>query len=622
MSPMFVSFTGRKATGKFQQVPVLKVNGRRPVGRQRYILSKQRNDFGDHMIQNLRLALAQINPLVGGISQNVARMHAYIEEARRQQANLIVFPELAIAGYPPEDLVLREDFAAANLAGVQQVAAACRDLTAIMGFVERRAERVYNAAAICAEGRIVATYHKMCLPNYGVFDEKRYFTAGEKPLVLNWNRLKIGVNICEDIWTPAPISEFQAAVGGAHMIVNISASPYHTRKGVEREELVAQIARRARTFFVYVNMVGGQDELVFDGQALVFDPEGRLLLRSAPFEEKLIFADLGIPLRRTPAEFEAGDRYLLESVNLDTPSTVPRDFGRAPVIAPRQDELAEIFSALVLGVRDYVRKNGFQHVVLGLSGGVDSALAAVIAVKALGAESVHGVLMPGPFTADISNEDAKELARNLNIPTLTLPIHEPFFAYKKTLAPAFAGRGEDLTEENLQARVRGNLIMALSNKFGWLALTTGNKSEMAAGYATLYGDMAGGFAVIKDVPKTMVYRLSHWINAASPQKPVIPARTLTRPPTAELRAQQTDQDTLPPYEVLDRIIEEYVDKDRTFAEIVQLGLPAEVVAKTIRMIDSAEYKRRQSAPGVKISMRNFGKDRRMPMTNGFRPEKA
>ncbi len=572
------------------------------------------------MIQNLRLALAQINPHVGNFQHNVARLLDYIEAARRQQANLIVFPELAMAGYPPEDLVLREDFAAANAAGLQKVAAACRDLTAIVGFVERKNAHVYNAAAICAEGRVAATYHKMCLPNYGVFDEQRYFVPGEKPLVLTWNRLKIGVNICEDIWTPAPISEFQAAVGGAHMIINISASPYHSRKGEERERLVAQIARRSRTFFVYVNMVGGQDELVFDGQALIFDPEGKLHLRSVPFEEKLIFADLSVPLRRAPVAFEAGDRYFLETASLAAPMAAPHDFGKTPAVTPRQDELEEVFSALVLGTRDYVLKNGFKQVVLGLSGGIDSALTAVIAVEALGAENVHGVLMPSPFTAGISNEDAEALARNLGLHTITLPIHEPFAAYQKVLAETFAGRAPDTTEENLQARVRGNLILALSNKFGWLALTTGNKSEMAVGYCTLYGDMAGGFAVIKDVPKTMAYKLSHWVNQAAKRGAVIPDRTIMRPPTAELRENQTDQDTLPPYEVLDRIIEEYVENDRSFAEIVNSGLPADLVAKTIRMIDRAEYKRRQAAPGVKITMRNFGKDRRMPITNGFRPD--
>ncbi|MGH7495748.1 MAG: NAD+ synthase [bacterium] len=571
-------------------------------------------------MQNLRLALAQINPVVGNIPQNVARILDYIEEARRQQANLIVFPELALAGYPPEDLVLREDFAFANSRGLQKVAAACRDLVAIAGFVERKSQRVYNAAAVCAGGRVAAVYHKMCLPNYGVFDEERYFWPGEKPFVLNWNKLKIGVNICEDIWTPEPISEFQAAVGGAHVIVNISASPYHARKGVEREDLVAKIAQRSRTFFVYVNMVGGQDELVFDGQALIFSPEGKLLLRSAPFAEKLIFADVSIPLRRAPAEFEAGDRYLLEAVNLATPISAPQDFGKTPVITPRQDELEEIFSALVLGTRDYVLKNGFKQVVLGLSGGIDSALTTVIAAKAMGAENVHGVLMPSVFTTGMSNEDAAVLAANLGIHTITLPIHEPLAAYKRILAEAFAGRTEDITEENLQSRVRGNLLMALSNKFGWLVLTTGNKSEMAAGYCTLYGDMAGGFAVIKDVPKTTVYKLSQWINQAFKPGPVIPERTMIRPPTAELRENQTDQDALPPYETLDRIIEEYVENDLGFAEIVAKGLPADLVAATIRMIDRAEYKRRQAAPGVKISMRNFGKDRRMPMTNGFRPD--
>ncbi len=572
------------------------------------------------MANTYRFALIQMNPRVGDIANNVARMVGYIAQAREQGARFVIFPELAVCGYPPEDLVLRKDFAEANRAGMEALAQASRDLVVIAGFVEKKNERIYNAAGICANGKLAARYRKICLPNYGVFDERRYFTPGAEPLVLACEGLRLGVNVCEDIWVRENISEFEASEGGAQIIVNISASPYHSRKGLEREKLVAELARRCRAHFVYVNLVGGQDELVFDGQALIYGPEGQLLLRSHQFEEEAIFADLELPTSLPRPELGLQDRYVLNEVHLTLPALTSRPSSRPPVIEAARAPLDEIFAALVLGTRDYVRKNGFKQVVLGLSGGIDSALTAVIAAAALGPENVVGVLMPSRFTASESIEDAAELARNLKLRTITLPIEEPVLAFEKVLAGTFKNMERDITEENLQARTRGILLMALSNKFGWLVLSTSNKSESAVGYSTLYGDMVGGFAVLKDVAKTLVYPLSQWVNEHAFASPVIPRRTITRAPTAELRPNQTDQDALPPYDVLDRIVAEYVELDRSYAEIVALGIPAHIVQDVIRLIDRAEYKRRQAAPGIKITQKNFDKDRRMPITNGFMPQ--
>ncbi len=571
------------------------------------------------MIQHLRIGLAQINPTVGALRRNLELILKYLEAARRQGVQLVLFPELAVTGYPPEDLILRDDFVRANLAAMEQITHASQGLVALVGFAEPIAHRIYNAAAVCADGRLLTTYHKICLPNYGVFDERRYFEAGRRPLVVQWNKLRIGINICEDIWTSAPIAEFEASVGGAHLLVNLSASPYHFRKGLEREHLVAGLARRSQAFFAYVNMIGGQDELVFDGQAFLFDPEGRLLLRSEQFEDRLIITEAAIDTDLPRPALGLAGRYELAEAVIPMPLLPPSGSPPAPIVARVREEADEIFAALVLGTRDYVRKNGFQKVVLGLSGGIDSAVTAVIAVAALGAENVVGVLLPSSFTAAASNEDALVLARNLGIATLTLPIRGLMAAYDETLATAFHGRPPDVTEENIQARIRGNLLMALSNKFNWLVLTTSNKSETAVGYSTLYGDMAGGFAVIKDVPKSKIYALARWINQHGFPQAVIPQRTLERPPTAELRPNQTDQDSLPPYDLLDRIIEEYVEEDRSVAEMIERGLPAKVVQDVVKLIDRAEYKRQQAPPGIKISTKNFGKDRRMPITNGFKP---
>ncbi len=572
------------------------------------------------MTHTLRFALLQMNPRVGDISNNVARMVGYIEQARKQGAHFVVFPELAVCGYPPEDLALREDFVAANRNGLAAIVKASDGLIVLAGFIEKKHKRTYNAAAVCANGNLAATYHKMCLPNYGVFDERRYFTPGAQPLVLGWNDLRVGVNICEDIWAHEDVSEFQASEGGAQLLINLSASPYHFRKGAEREQLASALARRCRAHFVYVNLVGGQDELVFDGQALIYAPDGELLLRSHQFEEEMIIADLELPTSLPRPHLGLQDRYVVSEAHLDMPVATLRAPSKPPAIAPAREPLDEIWSALVLGTRDYVRKNGFKQVVLGLSGGIDSALTAVIAVTAIGAENVIGVLMPSRFTISASGEDAEELARNLGLRTLTLPIEEPVLAFEKVLARAFKNMERDTAEENLQARVRGILLMALSNKFGWLVLSTSNKSESAVGYSTLYGDMVGGFAVLKDVSKTLVYALSHWANEHVFGPPVIPRRTITRAPTAELKPDQTDQDSLPPYDLLDRIIAEYVEQDRGIAELVSHNIPAHVANDVIRLIDRAEYKRRQAPPGIKITQRNFGKDRRMPITNGFKPQ--
>jgi NAD+ synthase (glutamine-hydrolysing) len=586
------------------------------------------------MIQPLRLALAQINLTVGDIPGNAARLIHYLERARTEKANLVLMPELAITGYPPEDLVLRRDFVDANLRALEKVAQATQGLIAVIGFVEREGDDIFNAAAVCVDGRLLTTYHKICLPNYSVFDEKRYFRAGRQPLILKLGALRLGLSICEDIWVDGVV-ESEAQQGAADFVVNISASPYDCQKDGERELLLTNRARNNRVYLAYANTVGGQDELLFDGRSFIFDPNGQPLLRGEKFQEQFLIHDLEIDTSLTKAAARAHRETAsaMSKTGLTTAaSLVPREVSiemKTPVVstrssasnlAPHLDDEEEVFRALVVGTRDYVRKNGFQKVVIGLSGGIDSALTAVIAVEALGNENVIGVLMPSQFNISASTEDALALAQNLTMQTFTVPINEPMASMENLLAPAFAGRAPDITEENLQARIRGMILMALSNKFGWLVLTTSNKSESAVGYATLYGDMAGGFSVLKDVPKTFVYRLSSWINRVrSKDNPVIPQRTIDRPPSAELRPNQTDQDALPPYELLDRIIEAYVEEDRSVAEMVEAGLPRELVRQAVSMIDRAEYKRRQAAPGIKITTRNFGKDRRMPITNRFQP---
>jgi NAD+ synthase (glutamine-hydrolysing) len=585
------------------------------------------------MIRYLRLALAQINCTVGDIPGNAGRILQALEQARAENAGLVLLPELAVTGYPPEDLLLRRDFIDANLQALERLVPATQGLTAVIGFVEREGNALFNAAAICVDGRLLTTYRKICLPNYGVFDEKRYFQPGHQPLILKLGELRLGVSICEDIWVDGVI-EYEA-IKGADFVINISASPYHWKKGDERESLLMARARNNRLYLAYVNTVGGQDELLFDGRSFIFDPDGQPLVRGKKFEEQFILHDLAIDttLVRNAERLKsviaaAGNQitstpsknFSLREVSIAAPASIISVAASAPNLALHLDDEDEVFRALILGTRDYVRKNGFKKVVLGLSGGIDSALTSVVAVEALGPENVAGVLMPSRFNISASTEDALELAKRLAMQTVTIPINAPVTAMENLLAPAFAGCERDIAEENLQARIRGMILMALSNKFGWLVLTTSNKSETAVGYATLYGDMAGGFGVIKDVPKTFVYRLARWLNQVRFRgHPVIPQRTIDRPPSAELRPDQTDQDSLPPYDLLDQIIEAYIEENRSVAEMAAAGLPEETVRQVIKMIDRAEYKRRQAAPGIKITPRNFGKDRRMPITNRFLP---
>ena len=582
--------------------------------------------------------MVQMNPTVGDLSGNVRRIVAWIREARRAQAHIVAFPELAITGYPPEDLLFKSRFIEDTQRALKTVAAEARGLVVVVGYVGQgpttasspdspslpSAARhdLYNAAALLSDRRIVASYCKRHLPNYGVFDESRYFYPGSRLPLLVLNGTTIGVNICEDIWFPEGPTRAQAAAGAA-VIVNINASPFHVGKSRMREQVLATRARDHRVIVTYTNTVGGQDELVFDGCSVIVDHTGEIIARGKAFEEDLIVADLDVAAVAR-ARLSQGPKKsllpraaaLIDRIDVRLPVGKLRSVV-VPALEPPLDRLDEAYRALVLGVQDYVRKNGFKRVVIGLSGGVDSALTAVIAVDALGAENVLGVFMPSPYTSRDSRDDVADLARRLHVQVDTLSITATFNSYLRALARSFKSHRPDTTEENLQARIRGNLLMAYSNKFGHLVLTTGNKSEMSVGYATLYGDMAGGFAVIKDVPKTMVYELSHLRNLVGPA-PVIPKRILERAPTAELRPDQKDEDSLPPYAVLDPILRAYVEEDRALEDMVAMGFDRETVARVIAMVDRSEYKRRQAPLGIKITYRAFGKDRRMPITNGYR----
>jgi len=572
----------------------------------------------------IRLALAQINPTVGNLTGNERRICDDIDRARSLGVDVVAFPELAVSGYPPEDLLLKPSFVEANIATLRRIAAAATGITAIVGYVDRD-DDIYNAAAVLHDGQVAAVYHKTYLPNYAVFDEERYFRAGERPLVLALGEAKIGVNICEDVWYPAGPTKTQA-LAGAQLVINISASPYHAGKGLARERMLATRAADNVVLIAFCNLVGGQDELVFDGGSVIVDERGEVLARGAQFVEDLIVVDLDLsavfrqrlhdPRRRKERISLAAEAVRQVTLIPPAPRTVAHQSVTAHITAPL-DLLAEIYQALVLGTGDYMRKNGFRKAVIGLSGGIDSALTACIAADALGGENVTGVFMPSRYSSVDSREDAGQLAKALGIHYLTVPIDDTFQAYLDMLAEPFAGREPNVAEENIQARIRGNILMALSNKFGWLVLTTGNKSEMSVGYATLYGDMAGGYAVIKDVPKDLVYRLAAHVNARAGRS-VVPQRTIDKAPTAELRPNQTDQDSLPPYPILDGILHAYVEEDRSLDEIVALGFDRATAIDVIRMVDRAEYKRRQAPPGVKITPRAFGKDRRPPITNKYR----
>ncbi len=574
----------------------------------------------------MRLALCQMNATVGDIAGNADRIREGLAGARAAGAELVLFPELALTGYPPEDLLLKEHFLADARGALERIASEVLDVVAIVGFPER-AEDVYNAAAVLAGRSVHAIYRKVYLPNYGVFDEQRYFQAGGGGAVIDIGEQRIGLTVCEDIWEPGPPAT-EEALAGAALIANISASPYHAGKGAERERMFAQRARDNVACVAFCALVGGQDELVFDGHSCVLDHTGRTVARAAQFEEDLLLCDVDLqaaPAARLPDACHRPAARRAERGAAVLPGLrAPAALVRAPEAPPPPCEPlapaeAEVYGALALGLRDYVEKNGFARVVLGVSGGIDSALVACLAADALGPERVSIAVMPSPYSSTATQEDARTLAAALGVRTHELPIEQVMASYEAVLGAEFAASEPDLTEENLQARIRGNLLMALSNKFGWLVLATGNKSEMSVGYTTLYGDLAGGFAVIKDVPKTLVYALCRWRNSqAAPDAQPIPASIIERAPSAELRHDQRDEDSLPPYELLDLILQGYIELDLSREQLIARGLPEHEVDRTIQLVDRAEYKRRQAPPGIKITARAFGRDRRMPITNRYR----
>lgn len=571
----------------------------------------------------LRLSIHQINTVVGDVPGNFAKVRDGILAARGLGADIAAFPEMALTGYPAEDLLLAPAFVEANTKALEELAKYADGITAIVGFAYAD-DDLYNAAAVLSGGRVAAIVKKTSLPNYAVFDENRYFRAGSDLTVFSQGGATFGVTICEDVWHPGNPLRAQAMWGDADLIVNISASPYHAGKAASRAAMLATRAADNGVFLAFANLVGGQDELVFDGNSAVFGPSGEVVARALPFSEDALVVDIELseafghrmrdPRRRAALAREPAQ----EVARVELPAAAP---AAKPPLATRtiedtESEEEEVYRALVLGTRDYARKNGFKSLLIGLSGGIDSALTASIAVDALGASHVCGVTMPSAYSSEGSVEDSRVLAANMGLEFKTIPIGGVFDAFAAALAPAFAGRGPDVTEENLQARIRGTILMSLSNKFGSLLLTTGNKSENAVGYCTLYGDMAGGFAVIKDVPKTLVYRLSRWRNAQA-AGPWIPVATIEKEPSAELRPDQKDTDSLPPYEVLDPILKLLVEEEAPLsAALAQYG--EEIVGRVAKLVDRSEYKRRQAPPGVRITPRAFGKDRRYPITNGFK----
>jgi NAD+ synthase (glutamine-hydrolysing) len=570
--------------------------------------------------------MAQINTTVGDFTGNIDKITNTIKLARSSGVDVLTFPELAICGYPPEDLLFKPEFIANNLKSLDKIVKESSGIDIVIGFVDGK-EKIYNAAAIIHDGKLAGVYHKIYLPNYGVFDEDRYFQAGKECPVYIIGGINIGVNICEDIWYEDGPAKTQA-LSGAELIVNISASPYHFGKGNVREQMVKSRASANLAIIAFTNLIGGQDELVFDGNSLIVDEKGKLLTRGKQFEEDLIITDLDTESvrqarldvarwRKETVLYEEQGGEISEKVLIsDQPLNIKK-----PKISTRKVIVngfpEEVYNALVLGTRDYIRKNGFSKVLVGLSGGLDSSLVATVAVDALGKENVVGVAMPSQYSSPGSVSDAELLADNLGIELLTVPIEETYKSYMGIMADSFKGRKPDVTEENLQARIRGNILMALSNKFGWLVLTTGNKSEMATGYSTLYGDMAGGFAVIKDIPKTMAYQLAEYRNSLEKHE-LIPKSVMMKPPSAELRPDQKDTDTLPPYELLDPIMTAYVEEDKSVRQIIDMGYDEAAVKQVARLVDNSEYKRRQAPPGIKITPRAFGRDRRLPITNKFK----
>ncbi|MFC2040712.1 NAD+ synthase [Chloroflexota bacterium] len=576
-------------------------------------------------MQRMRIGMAQLNMTVGDFAGNTRKILDSINESRSLGVDLLTFPELAICGYPPEDLLFKPQFIAENMNSLEKIVSASAGMTMVVGFVDSK-DDIYNAAAVIHDGKLVDVYHKVFLPNYGVFDENRYFRAGNRCPIYVIAGVGIGITICEDIWYETGPATAQA-YAGAQVIVNISSSPYYFGKGSFRERMIATRAADNVSIFAYNNLVGGQDELVFDGNSMVFDEKGRLIARGKQFEEDLIIADLDVESvfrtrlqdSRWRKEMLLRDEPKWHSTRIavsDVPSANPK-----PPLPARDVQLrglpGEVHDALVIGTHDYIRKNGFEKVLIGLSGGIDSSLVAAIAVDALGSSNVEGVAMPSRYSSPGSVSDAELLAKNLGIKLITIPIETAFQAYLDTLAEAFEGTEPDVAEENIQARIRGNILMALSNKFGRLVLTTGNKSEMATGYTTLYGDMAGGFAVIKDVPKTLVYELARYRNSLAGYD-LIPSCIVDKPPSAELRPEQEDIDSLPPYEILDPVLTAYVEEDKSVDQIIAMGIDEQVVKRAARLVDVSEYKRRQAPPGIKITPRAFGRDRRLPITNRFK----
>jgi len=573
----------------------------------------------------VRLALAQLNPVVGEVFKNAEKTFEYIEKAEKNKADLILFPELFVTGYPPEDLILKPSFLKATNEALEKIVNFTRNkkVVVVIGFAELK-DDIYNSAAIIQDGKLLGTYQKMHLPNYSVFDERRYFFPGRTSKVIKMGNVNIGLTICEDIWNPGePISSL-VFNGNSQLIVNISASPFYVGKRNLRENYLSMKAYEYHCAFAYLNMVGGQDEVVFDGSSFVVNADGKVISRLKSFEEDFEVFDIELQnnLRTNLHESRLREARLLKSENSKIEiitSQIPRE--KSETVLPRVEKPIEefeeeLFKASVLGVRDYIQKNGFEKVLIGLSGGIDSSLVACIATEALGKDNVYGVLMPSQYTSSESIEDAQQLADNLGIKTYTVPIKDIYYSYLNELKDIFKGLEPNEAEENIQARIRGNILMALSNKFNWLVLTTGNKSEMSVGYATLYGDMAGGFAVIKDIFKTAVYKIARWYNN-NKRRMVIPERVFTKPPTAELKPGQTDQDKLPPYEILDEILKLYIEEDYGLEEIIEKGYEKQLVERVIKMVNSSEYKRRQAPPGIKVSKRSLGKDWRMPITKKF-----
>ena len=575
------------------------------------------------MSKIFRIALAQINPIVGDITTNTSMILDYVQRARKLNVDLVAFPELAITGYPPEDLLFKKSFIQANVAAMNSIVEASEDVAVVVGYVEQDGIDLFNSAALGYRGRYIDSYRKIFLPNYGVFDEERYFKKGDVCPVYEINGTQVGINICEDIWYPMGPTVLQCGAG-AEVIININASPFHAGKRIEREAMLSDRSSTHQVFLGYANTVGGQDELVFDGSSVIVDNDGHIITRGISFDEDLIVADLdmGVYSGRSP---ENQNRHPItssdfgEARNVFVSSFAPNSKAELSILRDVSElsEMEEVYHALVMGTGDYVRKAGFTKAVIGLSGGIDSALTCVIAVDALGCDNVVGVGMPSRYSSDGSIIDAKELADNLGIDFWEIPIEPAHVSFTNMLEPMFKDTNPNVAEENVQARIRGNVMMTIANKFGWIVLTTGNKSEMAMGYATLYGDMAGGFAVLKDVPKTLVYDLSRQRNQQSDDGLLIPLSTIEKPPSAELRPDQTDQDTLPPYDELDPIVKAYVEEDFSYLELVDAGYPESVVQKVIAAVDRNEYKRRQSPPGVKITPRAFGKDRRLPIINKY-----